>query len=208
MKCNNSRNKNISEEQIRLKSKNIGNNKVIAGIDVGLKKSPVCIIYENKIRFFGDVEDILNKKIDYAGIDAPLSIPEGKSYRDFEKELLKMGIRLFPSGSKFFKKVGLKGIEIAERLQKRGVMVFEVYPYATRVFLGLAPKAKKRTKKGLMKIINDIEKKFGFRIPDDFAGIDHNHVDALISAITVKLYVEGRGRILRGEDGEILIPEV
>ncbi len=146
--------------------------------------------------FTGVLEEC-NLNFQYAGIDAPLSLPERGSFRECERELHKMGIRLLPP--KFIMGVALRGMEIADDLRRRGVRVFEVYPYATRVILGIAPKADKR--KELDLIVDGIRR---FVEVEDVK--DHNVADAIISAITVRLYLEGRGKIIKGADGEILIP--
>ncbi|MBE8539182.1 DUF429 domain-containing protein [Geoglobus acetivorans] len=176
----------------------------IAGVDVGLRNSVSAVIEGKKAAVFGDYRELLGMSIYAVGIDAPLSFPEKGSFRECERELLKMGIRLFPSGADFFRKVGERGIEIAREFRRRGIEVYEVYPYATRMILDIAPGANKRSKNGLDAIKNRLHDFLTF--DTDIA--DHNQADALISALTVKLYLEGRGRFVEGIDGAILIPEI
>lgn len=169
------------------------------GIDVGLKKSHAAVISDG-IEFIGEYEDLKFEGIKAAGIDAPLSFPVRGAFRECERLLLKMGIRLFPSGAPFFRKVALRGMEIAEELYSKGIRVYEVYPYATRVILGIAPKAKKSKKDGLVEISKALSKWI------EVDAVTHDEVDAVIAALTVKLYEEGRGVKLDGIDGSIIVP--
>lgn len=170
------------------------------GIDVGLRKCHAAVI-DKDIVFVGDYGKLNLDDIKVVGIDAPLSFPAKGAFRECERILLKMGIRLFPSGAPFFRKVVIEGIKIAEDLKRRGIEVYEVYPYATRVILNIAPKAKKHKREGLAEIVRDLSK---------FIEVDkvtHDEIDAIIAALTVKMYKEGRGIKLRGSDGEIVVPK-
>lgn len=178
--------------------------KLVAGIDIGLKKSYVAVLEGRKLMYVGNFEDFVKEdfNISAAGIDAPLSFPSKGSLRDCERELIKMGVRLFPSGARFFRKIAEKGIEVAEMLRNQGAEVFEVYPYATRVILNIAPKAKKFRKKGRVQLISEL----GDYVEGLSEDLSHDEIDAVISALTVALFYEGRARLISGKDGCILIP--
>lgn len=179
----------------------------VCGIDVGLRESYAAVIEERKLLSISSFNDVRNAKEIFkchaAGIDAPLSFPAYGNLRECEKELLRMGIRLFPSGAEFFRKVAEKGIETASLLKSIGLKVFEVYPYATRFILGIGRDVKKQKKSGREKIISDLKNFVEIK-----ENLNHNEIDAVISALTVSLYYEGSGRILEGFDGSILIPAV
>ncbi|WP_456467922.1 DUF429 domain-containing protein [Archaeoglobus sp.] len=170
------------------------------GIDVGLKKCHAAVIGDG-IEFLGDYEELDLSDIKVAGIDAPLSFPERGAFRECERLLLKMGIRLFPSGAPFFQKIALRGMEIAEELRSMGIEVYEVYPYAARAILNIAPKAKKRTKEGLDEIIRDLSRFV------EVESANHDEVDAIIAALTVMMFDRGEGVLLKGSDGEIVVPK-
>ncbi len=175
---------------------------MFAGIDVGTKRSPMAIIEKNSVRVFQDYSDFRNlSDIHAVGIDAPLSFPERGYFRECEKELLRRGIRLFPSGAQFFRKTAEKGMKIADELRHMGVRVFEVYPFATRVILEIAPECNKRRKDCLERIKRDLEK----YIPCEVR--NHDEADALLSALTVKLFYDGLGEVITGRDGSILVPK-
>lgn len=172
----------------------------VAGIDVGAKFCKLAVIEEGLV-YVGDYEREKIRSVKAVGIDAPLSFPKEGMLRECEKKLLRLGIRLFPSGAPFFRAVAIRGMEIAEELRNEGLMVFEVYPYASRVLLQIAPKAKKRTKGGLCEIRGDLQK--FLEIPE----LTHDEIDAVISALTVREFLLGRGFVLSGEDGEIVLPK-
>lgn len=171
----------------------------IGGIDVGIKTCKVAII-EDQLVYVGDYDIEKLKGVVAVGIDAPLSFPKEGTLRECERKLLELGIRLFPSGAQFFRDITLKGIEIAEELRREGIAVFEVYPFASRIMMNIAPKSRKRTKKGLSEIIGELQR--FLEVPE----LTHDEVDAVISAITVREFLEGRGFVLSGEDGEIILP--
>lgn len=173
---------------------------IYAGIDVGTRVCKMALLGRDLI-YVGDYDKEKLKGVFAAGIDAPLSFPSKGKLRECEKKLLKLGIRLFPSGAEFFRETALIGMAIAEELRALGIRVFEVYPYATRFVLEIAPKAKKRTKKGLKEIRLALSKFLA--IPE----LSHDEIDAVISALTVREFFEGRGLVLDG-DGEIVIPRI
>lgn len=171
---------------------------IYAGIDVGKKVCKMAII-DKELIYVGDYNREKLQKVFAVGIDAPLSLPSRGAVRECEKKLLSLGIRLFPSGAPFFREIALIGMRIAEELRAMGLKVFEVYPYATRVMMGIAPRAKKRSKDGLEKIRSDLSQFFAI------SDLSHDEIDAILSALTVKEFLEGRGFAVKGE-GEIIVP--
>jgi len=167
----------------------------IAGIDIGLKRSHLVVLEDRKVIYVGTYEEC-DLDFDFAGIDAPLSLPRRGHLRECERMLLSMGIRVLPP--KFIEGVAKRGMEIADELRRRGVVVYEVYPYATRVILNIAPKANKRRARGRMEISKSLKRFLEFNELKN-----HDELDAAISALTVKMYIEGMGERLR----EIIIPK-
>jgi hypothetical protein len=174
---------------------------VFCGIDVGLKKSVAAIIDNRKLIYIGSYENLPPNFI-AAGIDAPLSFPKQGTLRECERILLKMGIRLFPSGAAFFRRIVERGMQIADELRGKGIEVFEVYPYATRVVLKLAPDAKKHSKNGRVKIIEELSRFIEIEI-----SLTHDEIDAVIAALTVQMHYKGKSIIVKGSDGSILLPK-
>ncbi|MCS7118633.1 MAG: DUF429 domain-containing protein [Archaeoglobaceae archaeon] len=171
---------------------------IYGGIDVGKRSCKIALI-DKKVVYIGEYDKSVFFKVYAVGIDAPLTLPENGMLRECEKDLLKLGIKLFPSGAPFFKEIALIGMKIAEELRDLGLKVYEVYPFASRFVMNIAPKAKKRTKRGLEEI--KIALSNYIEIPE----LSHDEIDAVISALTVREYVEGRGSSVVGE-GEIILP--
>lgn len=173
------------------------------GVDVGVHNHAFALVDSRRARVVDSMEDLLSTGVTAVGIDAPLSLPQSGAFRECERKLLKMGIRLFPSGAGFFRRIADMGMEIAEFFQARGVEVYEVYPFASRVVLGIEPRANKRTEAGLQRILASLKR----YVDIDSNVRTHDEVDAVISALTVMLYKSGRGRIVGGRDGRILVPD-
>jgi predicted nuclease with RNAse H fold len=87
-------------------------------------------------------------------------------------------------------------------LTNSGVEVFEVYPYATRFLLNIAPKAKKSRKEGRIHLISGL-RNYVIGINEN---LTHDEIDAVMSALTVVLFYEGKAKLVSGKDGSILIP--
>ena len=168
---------------------------VIAGIDVGLKRCHIAVIKKDKVIYLGELR--LDFPIKFAGIDAPLTLPQEGFFRECERELHKIGIRIIPPI--FLKRIHEIGAKIADELRRKDAEVFEVYPYATRWILGM--RWSKRRKEGRSKILEALRSYIEFPPTDD-----HNEIDAIVSALTVKMFLEGKGEIICGRDGCILIP--
>lgn len=164
---------------------------MIAGIDVGVSRCHMAILKGRDVVYLGEV--IFDDSIEFVGIDAPLTMPKRGYFRECERELHKMGIRVIPPP--FLRKIHEIGKDLARRFNR----VFEVYPYATRFILGI--RWSKRKKENRIKIAKELERFVRFPMTTD-----HNEIDAIISALTVKFYLEGRGEMVCGEDGCIIIP--
>ncbi|MBC7114576.1 MAG: DUF429 domain-containing protein [Archaeoglobi archaeon] len=169
----------------------------ILGIDVGVRVSWFVLLKGSKVESSGALKSL--PEAEFAGVDAPLSFPAEGAFRECERELLRRGIPLFPSGAPFFQKTVRRGIEIAEELRRGGTEVYEVYPYATRKILGIG--AGKRKRKEWREIEEELRSYLTF---DE---LENEHiVDSALCALTVLLYLSGKGELISGKDGEILIP--
>uniref|UniRef100_A0A7J2TLE2 DUF429 domain-containing protein n=1 Tax=Archaeoglobus fulgidus TaxID=2234 RepID=A0A7J2TLE2_ARCFL len=171
---------------------------MFAGVDVG-RRCKMAMIDEMELLYVGDYDKNALLNAFAVGIDAPLTFPEKGMFRECERKLLQLGIRLFPSGAPFFRKTAILGMKIAEDLREMGLKVFEVYPYASRVLLKIAPKANKRKKEGLREIRSALSRYI--EVPE----LSHDEIDAVISALTVREFIHGRGISVKGE-GEIILP--
>ena len=167
---------------------------LFAGIDVGLKKNILAVFDERELIYLGEHQEDI--RFDVCGIDAPLSLPSKGTLRDCEIELIRMGIRLFPSGAEFFKPIALIGMKLAEKIREFAE-VYEVYPYATRKILGC--NASKKNKAGREEIKKFLSKFFEFDLERSYSA---DELDAITAALTVYLLKKGKAQ----EIGNIVIP--
>jgi len=168
---------------------------VIAGIDVGKRKCHMAVIVGRDVTYLGELR--FDFPLKFVGIDAPLSMPKDGYFRECERELHKLGIRVIPPI--FLKDIHEISLEIARSLRERSVEIFEVYPYATRWILGM--RWSKRSREGRLKILKELRNYLELPYTED-----HNEIDAILSALTVKMYLEGKGEMICGKDGCIVIP--
>lgn len=186
---------------------------VVAGIDLaGVETRPtgICFIVDSTVKtklVYTDneiVSEILREKPAVVAIDAPLSLPKGKTLdsknciRECDKALRKMGIRFFPLNFGGMRQLTLRGIKLKKKLTELGFTVIETYPGAAQDLLRL-PRSKKNReelRRKLAEIFNlkgDIEHK-----------LSTHELDAITCAIVAKLYLEGK-YIAVGDPEEILM---
>jgi len=164
-----------------------------------------CIIYTD--------EEILQKiralKPDVIAIDAPLSLPPGRTsieertdmhLRKCDRELLKRGIKILPITLGGMRKLTQRGIRLKRLLEAEGFRVIEVYPGGAQDVLGIPRKSRGRTPllEGLKKLgIRGLRKKMS----------DHE-LDAVTSAFVGKLFLEGKSETLGDPKRGIVMPKV
>lgn len=188
---------------------------VILGVDLaGSPKRPtgICVLEACKAKLltvFSD-EEILKlvtqHQPEVVPIDAPLSIPPGRAslsdnngvhLRPCDKELQQMGIRFFPITIGPMRMLTERGLELKEEIEKLGLRAIECFPGASQDVWGLPRKQHdlEGLRRGLRRMgLLGITKKAN----------DHE-LDAASAAFTGRLYLEGKGVMLGGEDG-ILVP--
>jgi len=132
-------------------------------------------------------------------IDAPLSLPKPNvHFRKAEIELRKLGVSALPLSFRSIQTLSIRGYTLAENLRSRGIKVIEVYPNATRSILSLPSKKAEFRVQHLQKLGLETRKKY----------LTHHEVDAILSAYTAWLYVNGKAEKLGNEgEGEIVIPK-
>lgn len=139
---------------------------------------------------------------DIVSIDAPLSMPLKGKMRICEKQLVKMGIRVFPCLFTQMAKLTARGIKLAEKLRKLGFLVIESYPGSAQDILGIPRKGKnlEALREGLIRygITGDVNK----------VSITDHELDAITSAIVGKLYLEDKTVCIgKEEEGLMVIPK-
>lgn len=182
------------------------------GIDlagVPWKQTGYAVLYPNlktKTKVLSSNRKIVHavevSKPDVVSIDAPLSMPLKGKMRICEKQLVKMGIRVFPCLFTQMAKLTARGIKLAKKLRKLGYVVIESYPGSAQDILGIPRKGKslEALREGLIQygITGDINK---LKITD-------HELDAITSAIVGKLFLENKTVCIgKEEEGFMVIPK-
>jgi len=147
-------------------------------------------------------EEIANCKPSIVSIDAPLSRPLHGKTRCCEKQLMHMGIKVFPCMFAGMKKLTERGIRVAETVKRLGYEVIESYPGSAQDILNIPRKGRsvKALQKGLIRcgITGDVEK----------SGITNHELDAITSAIVGLMYLLGETiSIGNRNEGLMVIPK-
>ncbi len=161
-------------------------------------------------------KEIINATIkenpDLVTIDAPLGLPKGRCCieynckcvkhgftRQCERDLYKMGIRVFPCGFAGMQKLTKRGIKLKKIFEKKGFKVIETYPGSAQDLLGIPRKGNNHTplKRGLIK--------YGFKGDINKKDITHDELDAITSALVGKLYLEKKTLVLGLEEESQII---
>lgn len=193
--------------------------KIVAGIDLaGSERRPTGIAFLEERRIikassvFTD-EDVISEVRKYdpmlIGIDAPLSLPKGRQtvefkdgpkFRECDRVLYRLGIRFFPIVLGPMRMLTIRGIRLKGKLVNMGFKVVEVYPGATQDILGIPRKSK-----GL----NALRSGLRIWVTGSLDGLSGDELDAVTAALTVELYIEGKGEFIGDpKEGLILIPKV
>lgn len=197
----------------------LGRAPVVVGIDLRTKAhNPTgwvrAVAGEVEAAILFDDATIFERTIaaapDLVSIDAPLSLPRGRSavsddspcraaggiVRDAERILWSRGIRVYPALIKHMQGLTERGIELAARFRARGIEVIESYPGAAQDVLGIA-------RKGVdVSILARGLADFGFAVP---AGLSHDELDAITCVLVGYCYLAGRYEAIGAEDENFLI---
>lgn len=157
---------------------------------------------ETKVLFLDEaiIEATVTNNPAIVSIDAPLSKPLQGKMRECEKQLVKMGIRVFPCLFTQMAKLTERGIKLAKVLTEKGYKVIESYPGAAQDILGLPRKGKNPL--ALQKALVE----YGVRgITKE--GITDHELDAVTSAIVGQLYLLGKAKAIGDcSEGLMVIP--
>jgi len=165
-----------------------------------------AVIHRNKVYsgiLHGDEEIISfveEYKVKKAIIDAPLTLPAGRKsidrkdgnhFRECDLKLRTEGIRFFPITLGPMRKLTKRGMKLKEKLERRGVKVYEGFPGASYDRLGIPRKDSKK--------IRSFLKKYGFPA---HVKATQDELDALILLLTLQI----KKKNFKGKDGEIIAP--
>ena len=188
---------------------------VVVGVDLaGSPRRPtgVCILRGVQARTriaFPDQEildTIAQARPDLVPIDAPLSLPAGRTtiqdrsgshFRECDLELRRRGIRFFPITLGPMRMLTERGLALKAKIENRGYQVVECYPGGAQDLWGLP--RQRRDRHGLRRGLEAL----GVRgLTEAMTG---DELDAVTAAWAGRQFLLGRAEMLGGEGG-ILMP--
>lgn len=139
------------------------------------------------------IEKTLKANPEIIGIDAPLSLPEGRvsledrtgpHLRLCDRELIKTGVKIFPMTLGPMRKLTKRGIMLREFFEAKGFKVLEVYPGGAQDVFGIP-----RKQKGRDKLLTGLE---NLGITGLSSKLSDHELDAATAAYVCNLYLEGK----------------
>jgi predicted nuclease with RNAse H fold len=167
---------------------------LIVGIDLaGSERRPTGVAFLGSTLqtcvVFSDEEILCTcEGAQLAAIDAPLSLPRRGKLREGDRELIRMGFRVFPPLFSGMKSLTHRGIRLATRLRRR-TKVIEVHPRTSGLILFGTDQRGKWVER---------LREFGYHLESPC----EHELDAALAALTGKLYLEGKTKKV----GNIVIP--
>jgi uncharacterized protein len=175
---------------------------LIVGLDLaGVESRPTgyCVLRgmtaETCLRYSDKeiIQGVFQLKPQVVAIDAPLCLPPGRKsieertsihLRESDRQLLKMGIKLFPITLGPMRKLTERGIRLKSILEAQKLIVIEAYPGGTQDVLGIP-----RKQQGLEKLRAGLEK---LGIMGLNPGMSDHELDAVTCAHVGRLFLEGK----------------
>lgn len=148
-------------------------------------------------------------------LDSPLSLPKGRIsvYDDdpgrhifgisrlCERQMLKRGIRSYPTLIRSMQQLTLRGMLLAQEFRLMGFEVIECFPGGTQDILGLP-----RKQKGLANLVEGL---VDLGIQGNYINASHDEIDALTAALAGYFYLNGQYEALGNEEeGLLILPKV
>ena len=193
----------------------------LAGVVNKSSKTGICLLTDkyattSVVKYDNDiVEYVVNSKADIVSIDAPLSLPVGRTsvYNDdpmredagimrwCERELHSRGVNSYPALIDSMQELTKRGINLSARLRKMGYPVIECFPGAAQDILQLP---RKRTdvnllKTGLLRL--------GIRGDFENRKVVHDELDAITAALVGKFFIDGYFEAIGiPEENDMIVP--
>ena len=176
-------------------------------LDTGLYAKTKLLYKDEEI-----VDEILAVKPTIVSIDAPLALPRGRCclkddcqcrkaghLRECDKVLLKLKIKFFPLTLGPMRKLTLRGINLTKILSQKGFKVIESFPNSIKIILGFPGK-----KEGLEKLRKALID-YGIKGDINKKNITEHELDAILSALVGKLYLEGKAVEIGDPDEALMV---
>lgn len=192
----------------------------VVGIDLtgSEKKASGWAVLQNggaltrRIKSNADLMDATVKaKPAVIALDSPLSLPKGRIsvYDDdpgrytygisrlCERQMLKRGIRSYPTLIRSMQQLTLRGMLLAQQFRALGFKVIECFPGGTQDILGLP-----RKQKSLSALVQGLVR---LGINGDYLNASHDEIDALTAALAGCFYLTGQYEAVGDKDEGLLI---
>jgi uncharacterized protein len=152
--------------------------------------------------------------VEVAAIDAPLSLPRGRCclrddcpcvgkahFRVCDLELRAMKIKFFPITLGPMRQLTLRGLGLKEKLERRGIQVFETYPGAAQDIWGIP---RQKDLEGLKQGLERFKVKGNWQKP----GVTKDELDALTCALIARDSLRGKTMTIGDpQEGLMVLPE-
>ena len=189
----------------------------IVGLDLaGVETRPTgfCLLKGIVVKtslFYTDkeiIEQTLLNSPKLVAIDAPLYLPPGRTslddttgphFRESDRELLKIGIRLFPATLGPMRKLTLRGMRLRSVFEAEALKVIEAYPGGAQDVLGIPRKGK-----GIDRLLAGLQT-LGIK-GLNIAMSDHE-LDAVTCAYVGKLFLEKKADVYGDPNEGIVLPK-
>lgn len=137
-------------------------------------------------------------------IDAPLSFPSNKHFRDCDLLLKRFRLSPLPINMPSMAALVRRAITITRFLDSMGIKYIETFPAGSIRFLGF--KRKPRSHSERAKFFRKILKMFGLASNIDYSRLTKDEFDAFICAISGYAYVHQRYFAFKGNECTIILP--
>lgn len=160
------------------------------------KTVKTCLVYtDDEI-----LENIVRSKPAIVAVDAPLALPKEGILRRADKDMIRMGYRVFPPCLPAMKKLTLRGMKISKLIAEKGYQTIEVHPTSTRKALGMPLKDWEK--------IQLTFKNMGLKGNLETHALKAHEIDALTSALTAYLHLQSQTEAIGDkEEGYIIVPK-
>ncbi|GHT84573.1 hypothetical protein FACS1894137_07800 [Spirochaetia bacterium] len=178
----------------------------IIGIDLAGKEernTGICVLRDDKaatqIMHTDEeiVEYILSEQPDLVSIDAPLSLPEGRTsvydtdperdkigiMRYCERELKRRGVNVYPALIKSMQSLTSRGMNLAKCIRQNGIPVIECFPGAAQDIIQIP-----RKKTDISCLKNGLIH-FGIHGEYEVTSVIHDELDAITAAIVGQFFI-------------------
>ncbi len=194
----------------------------VVGIDLAgseKRSTGMCVLERNQatvsVAYTDDeILEAIGKDVQAVAIDAPLSLPKGRCclrdecpcagqahFRVCDLELRRMKIKFFPITLGPMRRLTLRGLALKEKLEERGLRVFETYPGAAQDLWGIP---RQKDPQGLKQGLKRFKLKGNWERP----GVTKDELDALTCAVVAREELAGNTIAIGDpEEGLMILPK-